>query len=108
MPASFDIFDSGVTRMLLPRPTCLGVAWVLLLAAEAPGQAPLPQRIDQEIQKGIQGTPAATRAGDAEFLRRIYLDLTGIIPAAAEVRAFISDPAPDKRAKLIDKLLAGE
>jgi hypothetical protein len=44
---------------------------------------------------------------DAEFVRRIYLDLTGLIPTAKQARAFVEDPTPsrEKRLKLIDKLL---
>jgi len=45
---------------------------------------------------------------DAAFLRRIYLDTTGLPPAAEEVSAFLADSAPDKRTKLIDRLLADE
>jgi hypothetical protein len=44
-------------------------------------------------------------ADDAEFVRRIYLDLIGRIPKAAETRAFLEDPAPNKRDQLIDRLL---
>src|SRR5207249_636694 len=39
-------------------------------------------------------------------LRRAYLDLNGTIPTAAEAKAFLEDTSPDKRAKLIDRLLA--
>ena len=42
---------------------------------------------------------------DAEFVRRVYLDVIGILPAPAEAKAFIDDASPDKRAKLIDGLL---
>jgi hypothetical protein len=42
---------------------------------------------------------------DAEFLRRVCLDVIGTPPTPAEVRAFLADPAADKRAKLIDALL---
>ena len=42
---------------------------------------------------------------DSVFLRRAYLDVCGITPTAAEVRAFLDDKSADKRAKLIDKLL---
>ena len=42
---------------------------------------------------------------DGEFLRRAYLDLLGILPTAEEARAFVADEAPDKRAKLVDRLL---
>ena len=44
-------------------------------------------------------------SGDAEFLRRVFLDVIGTLPTPAEVRAFLADPAADKRAKLIDALL---
>lgn len=49
---------------------------------------------------------ASSPAGDAEFLRRISLDLTGTIPSAKDARTFLDDKSPDKRAKLIEKLLA--
>jgi hypothetical protein len=42
---------------------------------------------------------------DSEFLRRTYLDAIGVLPTPAEVRAFLSDPRTDKRAKAIDALL---
>lgn len=42
---------------------------------------------------------------DSVFLRRAFLDACGITPTAAEVRAFLADSSPDKRAKLIDTLL---
>ena len=45
-------------------------------------------------------------ADDAEFLRRVYLDTIGTLPTAAEARKFLTDLMPDKRAKLVDDLLA--
>jgi hypothetical protein len=42
---------------------------------------------------------------DATFVRRAYLDALGILPSADEARQFASDPATDKRARLIDALL---
>ena len=42
---------------------------------------------------------------DAEYLRRVYLDLTGTLPTPAAVRAFLADVAADKRAKLVQRLL---
>ncbi len=44
--------------------------------------------------------------GDLDFVRRTYLDVIGQLPTPDEVRAFLADPAPDRRAKLIDRLLA--
>ncbi|MBS0210212.1 MAG: DUF1553 domain-containing protein [Planctomycetes bacterium] len=46
--------------------------------------------------------------GDEAFLRRASLDLIGLPPTAAEVRAFLDDRAVDKRTRLIDRLLADE
>ena len=42
---------------------------------------------------------------DADFVRRVYLDVTGQLPTAAEVQDFRKDPGPDKRQRLIEKLL---
>jgi hypothetical protein len=43
---------------------------------------------------------------DAEFVRRVYLDVCGILPPPEEARDFVADAGPDKRARLIDRLLA--
>src|ERR1039458_2427223 len=43
---------------------------------------------------------------DVAFLRRVYLDVTGVIPTAAEAKRFLEDTTPDKRARLVDELLA--
>jgi hypothetical protein len=48
--------------------------------------------------------PAAI-ADDGEFLRRASLDLVGKIPTAGEARDFLSDPDPNKRSALVDRLL---
>jgi Protein of unknown function (DUF1549)/Protein of unknown function (DUF1553) len=53
-----------------------------------------------------QVQPSA-RSSDAEFIRRIYLDVTGSIPPVAEVRTFLADPSPSKRRQLIERLLGG-
>lgn len=44
-------------------------------------------------------------SSDAEFLRRVYLDVIGTLPTPTEVRAFLADTMADKRAKVIDSLL---
>jgi len=68
----------------------------------------LRQIIDADIQAAWQRekiTPVA-RAGDAVFLRRVYLDLLGDLPTYEETVAFLKDDDAKKREKLIDKLLA--
>lgn len=49
-------------------------------------------------------TPAALTT-DAEFLRRVTLDLTGVIPEIGEARVFLADTRADKRTRHIDQLL---
>src|SRR5262245_57245395 len=69
----------------------------------------LAARIDHFLSRGWQAarlTPAP-RADDAEFLRRVYLDLAGRIPSVAEARRFLDDRRPDRRERLIDELLDG-
>ena len=68
----------------------------------------LAKMIDAEINRKLADaklTPSA-RSTDEEFLRRAYLDITGVIPTAEKAKAFLDDKSEDKRAKLIDDLLA--
>jgi hypothetical protein len=86
------------------------IAWTQEPDAEptaAELRAAMIARIDAAVAARINaaGYQPAARASDEEFLRRVYLDLTGVIPRVSEVRAFLSDESPDKRARLIDKLL---
>jgi hypothetical protein len=89
---------------------------VLLAAGPARGATPalldekaLAARIDHHISAGLAAAQVepAPRADDAEFVRRAYLDLAGRIPGVAEVRAFLDDKGPDKRERLIGRLLEG-
>ncbi|MDL2716355.1 MAG: DUF1549 domain-containing protein [Acidobacteriota bacterium] len=66
--------------------------------------------VDEEIFGAMDAakvTPAAP-SSDAEFLRRATLDLTGRIPDAATVGAFLADPSADKRSRMVDTLLASD
>src|SRR5262249_40355216 len=67
----------------------------------------LAKIIDQEVASRLkeEGVKASPQADDAEFLRRAYLDLTGVIPPVEKVKAFLDSKKPDKRAKLIEELL---
>ncbi len=70
-------------------------------------QAHAAGTIDSYIQADFQAnhiTPAAA-ATDWEFIRRATLDLTGRIPAADRVLAFVADTSANKRAALVDELL---
>jgi hypothetical protein len=67
----------------------------------------LAAQIDQYLMTGYKeaGVEPAPLADDAEFLRRVYLDIAGRIPSVAEARNFLKNEEPDKRQKLIEKLL---
>ena len=51
--------------------------------------------------------PAALTT-DREFARRVYLDAVGMLPTPEQLRVFLNDSRPDKRARLIDELLESE
>lgn len=63
--------------------------------------------IDEHVSREWRrlGSKPAALSTDAEFLRRVSLDITGTLPAPEEVRAFLDSDNPDKRTKLIDTLL---
>lgn len=90
-------FSTIPVTILNPKP---GFVWKPL-----PQHNYVDQHIDAKLRKlKIQPSPAA---GDAMFLRRASLDLTGQLPSPEEVRAFLADPAPArlKRAKKIDEMI---
>ena len=79
-------------------------------AGVTPPMPPTVNFIDTDLFAAMKkaGVPPTAMAGDEEFLRRVTLDLTGAIPDAATVQSFVADTAPDKRAKMIDQLLASD
>ena len=84
------------------------IAVACLSAASAQADTPnLHDLVDRQITAALaaKGIVPAPPADDAEFLRRIYLDLTGSIPTVGEAKAFLDDKSPVKRQQLIDRLL---
>jgi len=69
--------------------------------------AALAQIIDQEVSRRLasEDIKASPLADDAEFLRRVYLDLVGIIPPVEKVSAFLDSKDANKRGKLVEELL---
>ncbi len=89
--------NPAAARVLVPRPAA----------------APFPDVkannfIDTQVLAKLKrlNLPSAAVCDDATFLRRVHLDVTGELPTPDEVRKFLADTAPDKRAKKIDALLA--
>jgi hypothetical protein len=89
----------------------------LTLASWACGQVPifgaddkdtarLAALIDQKLAAVWRpGFKPAPRADDAEFFRRVHLDLTGRIPSIIEIRDFLDDTRPEKRAIWVERIL---
>ena len=70
--------------------------------------AALAVQIDRHIDARLasEKVAAAQPADDAEFLRRVYLDLHGVVPSAEQASRFLNDANSNKRTLLIDALLA--
>lgn len=72
--------------------------------ASEPNQQSLQEKIDACLETAAVG-PLARQCSDSDFLRRIYLDLVGVIPNTEQAQSFLQDQAQDKRARLVDQLL---
>ncbi len=57
---------------------------------------------------GARTCKPAPRADDAEFFRRVHLDLAGRIPSITEIRDFLDDDRPDKRRLWVDRILQAD
>ncbi|MAX21497.1 MAG: hypothetical protein CMJ60_04905 [Planctomycetaceae bacterium] len=69
---------------------------------------PAPQRLHQRIDAAVasqQPVSTSLLATDAEFMRRLYLDLLGTVPRLEEAKAFLNDTAEDRREKLVERLI---
>ena len=98
--------------MLRPVFALAGALLIIQSAARA-GELVAPDRpiaevVDHYIDLGLGKLPIkpASRADDATLFRRLALDLDGRIPTAAESRAYCASTDPDKRARLVDRLMA--
>ena len=97
----------------------MGVVRLVMLAFLASGPSaqtaellPPDRAIDEVVDHYLDarivaaGLNPAPPADDATLIRRLTLDLNGRIPTPAEVRQFVESTEPDKRAKLVDRLMA--
>ncbi len=115
-----DVTGSGVVRGLRRGESALlvryeGIYETALLTvmgdrtgyqwADAPENNFIDQHVNAKLRK-MKILPSEL-TGDGEFMRRVYLDLTGLPPRVEKVRAFLDDktPSKEKREKLIDELL---
>lgn len=101
-----------VLSVLSASAICAGAAIVALAPASAPAEANrlnavTPESIDLTIEAALKSANLnpAPLTDDAEFLRRLSLDVRGTIPSVEEVIAFLGDKSPDKRSKIIKTYL---
>jgi hypothetical protein len=106
---TITVRKSGETAVMVRSLGVVGVARVAVsLRPEASGYA-RPKSfnfIDDYIfdkTARLRIVPSGLTS-DSEYLRRLFLDMTGTLPAPDRVRRFLADPSPDKRARLIDEL----
>jgi len=92
---------------------CVGILWSSLGIAADPAtifESPTPPQPTGELDKIVFAKLKSlgiepVLCSDAVFIRRAFLDMTGTIPTAAEVREFLDDQSPNKRAQLVDRLM---
>ena len=112
------VSPAGRVTMLRPgetavRATFLGQVAVILVTAphnqtiKAELLSKRNNFIDDHVFKKLADLriEPADLCNDETFIRRAYLDTIGLLPTAAEVRAFLADQRADRRARLIDALL---
>ncbi|MDB5349011.1 MAG: Protein of unknown function (DUF1553)/Protein of unknown function [Planctomycetota bacterium] len=87
----------GVSRLafLADRPE--------LAAGDPVGDNPIDRAVFAKL-KALRIRPSAPST-DATFLRRAFLDAIGVLPSPDEARAFLRDTDPEKRSKLVDRLV---
>lgn len=115
-----EVASSGTVRSVRAGSTAVVVSYRgnvlpvrVLVPMELPAGFQYPRvaevnYIDREVfarLKLLNMVPSEL-SSDAEFLRRVTIDTIGQLPTPDEVRAFLADRAPDKRAKKIDELLS--
>ncbi|MEX0819543.1 MAG: DUF1549 and DUF1553 domain-containing protein [Pirellulaceae bacterium] len=93
-------YDKAVVPVPVIRP-------VTELVGDKYPQVAAKTKVDELVIEKLRklGVVPSEICTDAEFLRRIRLDLTGTLPTAKEVDAFLADESSDKRAKKVDELL---
>jgi hypothetical protein len=96
-------------RQLMALAMLILVASALQADAEMlPADRRIPEVIDHYVDQKLKeaAVTPAPQADDHTLARRLYLDLAGRIPTAAEARAYAESTDPQKREKLVDSLVA--
>ncbi len=97
-------WEAGFTFKKLAYQAPLKPRQVTVPAARPGLEHPIDRLTDAYFAKQ-KVTPTAP-LGDVEFLRRIYLDTVGLLPTPSETASFLNDTSPEKRTRLVTKLLS--
>src|SRR4051794_23884268 len=92
----------------VPVAVMLGLSSMAWAGDLLPAEYPIEEAVDHYLDAGLKeaGVSPVAPADDAELVRRLMLDLAGRIPTAAEVGSFVGSADLNKRAALVDRLLA--
>lgn len=94
--ARFETHTVGIPVITLPKD--LQFAW-----KDVPELNYIDTLVNQKL-KNLRIQPSET-CSDRAFIRRVHIDICGILPTPEVIDAFVADESPDKRAKLVDELL---
>ena len=90
----------------LPYLRSLAFATCLLFVLPLGAEENVAAQVDRLFSMTSNDVPTPPLVGDAHYLRRVYLDFAGRVPAREELERFLNDPAADKRTAILDLLLA--
>src|SRR6266568_2771499 len=111
--AQIDILRAWIDQSLPFDAAGMAASWRAPLAPRRPKLPParpgsgLTNPIDLLLQPyfAAHKLPPRPVVDDRTYARRVYLDTIGLLPTPEELRAFLTDPHPDKRARLARRLL---
>lgn len=94
--ARFNTFTVGIQAIVIPE----GLEYT---RPEMPETNYIDKLVHEKLHK-LRVIPS-DECSDEVFLRRVYIDIIGMLPEVEDYNAFLADKSPDKRGKLIDTLL---
>lgn len=82
--------------------------WPSVIPDEVFARTPKRNVIDKRVIEQLRrlNLKPSKPSSDSEFIRRVYLDVVGMLPTPQETKAFLADTSETKRDDLIEKLLA--
>lgn len=97
-------YDNAVVAVPVLQPFSMDAGSIEGSIATSEPTHPIDVLVQEKLTK--LGVVASGRCSDEEYIRRASLDITGVLPPADRVREFLNDTSPNKRAALMEELLA--